>query len=161
MPDQKAWENFFDPEKILKTLGLGHRVNNVVEFGCGYGTFTIPTAKIIKGKIYALDIEPDMIRITKERARNNKLDNVEAILCDFINDGSNLPNETADYAMLFNILHIERPEHLLKEAWRVLKVRGRLGITHWNYDGSTPRGPSMSYTQRPLGSVYRSGLFST
>jgi len=149
MPDQKAWENFFDPEKILKTLGLGHRVNNVVEFGCGYGTFTIPTAKIIKGKIYALDIEPDMIRITKERARNNKLDNVEAILCDFINDGSNLPNETADYAMLFNILHLEQPGKLLNEARRVLKKDGKLGIIHWNCDPKTPRGPSMAIRPKP------------
>lgn len=149
MPGQNTWEDFFDPEKILKTLGLGHRVTNVVEFGCGYGTFTIPAAKIIQGKIYALDIEPDMVRITNERARSNKLDNVEAILCDFMVDGSSLPSESADYAMLFNILHLENPERLLSEARRVLKKNGRLGIIHWNYDLRTPRGPSMAIRPKP------------
>ena len=149
MPDQIAWENFFDPEKILKTLGLDNRINNVVEFGCGYGTFTLPAARIIKGKIYALDIEPEMIRITNERAKSNKLNNVEAILRDFMNHGSGLSNESADYVMLFNILHLEHPEQLLREAKRVLKKKGKLGIVHWNYDPKTPRGPSMTIRPKP------------
>ncbi|HLD56624.1 MAG TPA: class I SAM-dependent methyltransferase, partial [Candidatus Omnitrophota bacterium] len=149
MPDQSTWENFFDPEKILKTLGLDDRVNNVVEFGCGYGTFTLPAARIIKGKIYALDIEPEMIRITNERAKSNKLNNVRAILRDFMNHGSGLSNESADYVMLFNILHLEHPEKLLHEAKRVLKKKGKLGIIHWNYDPKTPRGPSMTIRPKP------------
>ena len=149
MPDQNTWEKFFDPGKILKTLGLDHQVNDVVEFGCGYGTFTIPAAKIIKGKIYALDIEPEMIRITKDRARISKLSNIEAILCDFMAEGSNLPSESVDYAMLFNLLHLERPERLLHEAKRVLKKNGKLGIIHWNYNPKTPRGPSMAIRPKP------------
>jgi ubiquinone/menaquinone biosynthesis C-methylase UbiE len=48
-----------------------------------------------------------------------------------------------DYAMLFNILHAEQPERLLREARRILAPHGLLGIIHWNYDPSTPRGPSM------------------
>ncbi len=149
MPDQNMWESFFDPEKVLTTLGLNNRINNVAEFGCGYGTFTLPAARMIKGKIYALDIEADMIRITKERAKNNQLNNVEAILCDFMGDGSNLPNESVDYAMLFNILHLENPERLLSEAKKILKRGGLLGIIHWNYDPKTPRGPSMDIRPRP------------
>jgi ubiquinone/menaquinone biosynthesis C-methylase UbiE len=38
---------------------------NVADFGFGYGTFTIPAAKIISGKIYAFDIEPEMIEAEK------------------------------------------------------------------------------------------------
>jgi ubiquinone/menaquinone biosynthesis C-methylase UbiE len=46
--------------------------------------------------------------------------------------------------MLFNILHAQERMALLLEAWRVLKPHGKLAIIHWNFDGSTPRGPSMS-----------------
>ncbi|MEW6075797.1 MAG: class I SAM-dependent methyltransferase [Candidatus Omnitrophota bacterium] len=143
MPEQGMWENFFDAKKILATLGLNTRVKNVAEFGCGYGTFTIPTAKIISGKIYALDIEPDMIRMTIEEAKKNKLNNVETMLRDFMAEGSSLPDESMDYVMLFNILHLENPKALLKEAGRILKKEGKLGVIHWNYDPTTPRGPSM------------------
>jgi hypothetical protein len=51
--------------------------------------------------------------------------------------------------MLFNILHAERPEVLLDEAFRVLKPSGLLAITHWKYDPTTPRGPSMEIRPRP------------
>ena len=53
MPEQKMWEKFFDLRKILVTLGIDKQTTDVAEFGCGYGTFTIPAAKIIRGKIYA------------------------------------------------------------------------------------------------------------
>ncbi|MFH0839272.1 MAG: class I SAM-dependent methyltransferase [Candidatus Omnitrophota bacterium] len=149
MPDKNMWENFFDAEKIVVTLGLDNQVNNVAEFGCGFGTFTIPAAKLIKGKVYAIDIEPDMIRATEEEARKHKLNNVETILRDFMVEGSGLPNASVDYVMLFNILHLENPEALLSESKRILKVGGKLGIIHWNYDPTTPRGPSMEIRPKP------------
>lgn len=68
---------------------------------------------------------------------------------DFVADGSGLPDGSADYVMLFNILHREQPETLLREAWRILSPRGRLGIMHWNYDPTTPRRPSMEIRPRP------------
>ena len=49
MPERDMWEKFFDPMRILATLGLNKKINDVAEFGCGYGTFIIPAAKIIKG----------------------------------------------------------------------------------------------------------------
>lgn len=149
MPEQDMWEDFFDAKKILVVLGLNGRVNNVAEFGCGYGTFTIPAAKIISGKIYALDIEPDMIRMTIEEAGKHKLDNVGTILRDFMAEGSGLPDESVDYAMLFNILHLENPKSLLRETERILKKGSKLGVIHWNYDPTTPRGPSMEIRPKP------------
>jgi len=149
MPERDIWEKFFNPHKTLATLGLNNQINNVVEFGCGYGTFTIPAAKIIKGKIYAFDIEPDMIRLTKEEAVKQGLTNVEVMQRDFMADGSGLKDESVDYAMLFNILHLENPITLLGEAERILKKVGKLGIIHWNYDPKTPRGPSMDIRPKP------------
>ncbi len=149
MPDREMWENFFDPRKTLKTLGVNNQINNVAEFGCGYGTFTIPTAEIIKGKIYTFDIEPDMVRMTGEKAKKNGLNNVQAVVRDFMMEGSGLANESVDYVMLFNILHLKGPEVLLNEANRILTKDGKLGIIHWNYDPATPRGPSMDTRPTP------------
>ncbi len=143
------WEEFFSPEKILATLGLNNKIYDVAEFGCGYGTFTIPTAKVIKGKVYALDIEPDMICVTNEEAKKHSLSNVQTVMRDFMTEGSGLPDESVDYVMLFNILHLEKPMILINEAKRILRDGGRLGIVHWNYDPKTPRGPSMDIRPKP------------
>ena len=149
MPECEMWERFFDPVKILTMLGINSQTGDVAEFGCGYGTFTIPVAKIIKGKIYAMDIEPDMIRITNEDAKKNGLNNVQTVLRDFMAEGSGLPDGSVDYALLFNILHLEKPMILINEAKRILKESGKLGIIHWNYDPITPRGPSMDIRPKP------------
>jgi len=149
MPKRDMWEGFFSPEKILTTLGLNNKVRDVAEFGCGYGTFTIPAAKVVKGKVYALDIEPDMIRLTDEEAKKQGLNNIKTIQCDFMEEGTGLPDKSVDYAMLFNILHLEKPIALITEAHRILKEGGKLGIIHWNYDPKTPRGPSMDIRPKP------------
>ena len=45
MPDEEMWSDFFDPAKILAIFGLDCGVQDMVEFGCGYGNFTLSAAK--------------------------------------------------------------------------------------------------------------------
>ncbi len=149
MPDEQTWESFFDPPLILARLGLTAACGCAVEFGCGYGTFTIPAARIISGTLDAIDIEAEMIAATKKKVEAAGLQNVQVWQRDFMAEGAGLPSASVDYVMLFNILHAERPMVLLEEAYRVLSFDGRVGIVHWNYDPSTPRGPSMSIRPRP------------
>ena len=149
MPEENVWCGFFAPEAILKKLGLTPACGDLVDFGCGYGTFTIPAARIVAGTVHALDVDPEMIAATRAKAEAAGLDNVRSCLRDFVADGTGLPDGSVDYAMLFNILHAESPDVLLGEAFRVLSPGGRLGIMHWNYDPTTPRGPSMDVRPRP------------
>jgi SAM-dependent methyltransferase len=149
MPDEEMWRQYFDVEAVLRILGLTSKCRDVVEFGCGYGTFTIPAARIISGTIHTLDIEPRMTDLVQSKAVAEGLQNVRVYLRDFVVDGTGLPSECADYVMLFNLLHAEQPERLLREARRVLVPGGLLGIMHWNYDPDTPRGPSMKIRPRP------------
>jgi hypothetical protein len=44
MPDEKMWAGFFDARRILVQLDFADSKKDVVEFGCGYGTFTIAAA---------------------------------------------------------------------------------------------------------------------
>ncbi len=71
------------------------------------------------------------------------------MIYDFIFEGSGLKDQSVNYAMLFNILHAEKPEGLLKEAYRILIPEGKLGVIHWNYDSKTPQGPLMAIRPRP------------
>ncbi len=149
MPDEGMWRGFFDAEAILTRLGLSAACRDVVDFGCGYGTFTIPAAGIVSGTVHALDIEAEMIQATKLKAQEAGLLNVKTYCHDFMIDGAGLPAASVEYAMLFNIIHTERPRVLLGEAFRVLKPSGLLAIIHWNYDPTTPRGPSLVIRPRP------------
>jgi SAM-dependent methyltransferase len=149
MPEEELWSTFFDPEAILTALDLTGEVRDAVDFGCGYGTFTIPAARRVSGIVYALDIEPDMIAATMRKARAANLTNIVAHQRDFFAEGTGLEPQSVDYAMLFNILHAEQPLRLLREAWRILVPGGRVGVIHWNYDPKTPRGPSLTIRPRP------------
>ena len=149
MPEEKVWGGFFDAKRIIKRMGITKGVKDIADFGCGYGTFTIPVAKMVNGKVYALDIDPEMTKETERKVRENRLSNVKTILRDFVSNGSGLKDGSVDYVMLFNILHAKEPEKLLREAYRILKNGGKLGIIHWNYDSTTPRGPPMNIRPKP------------
>ncbi|HWQ18571.1 MAG TPA: class I SAM-dependent methyltransferase [Methanotrichaceae archaeon] len=149
MPDETAWELFFKPDALLKEMEISRDIQDIAEFGCGYGTFTIPASRIVRGKVYAIDIEPGMIERVLKRSGGCSANNIETVLRDFISEGSGLPDESVDYVMLFNILHAEDPENLLKETYRILRSGGKAGIIHWNYDPLTPRGPPMEIRPRP------------
>ncbi len=149
MPPQQYWDSFFEPEEILDALMLHESRRNVVEFGCGYGTFTLPAAQRISGKVFAMDLDQRMLDATQINADAADLTNIECSLQDFVVDGSGLQDGAADYAMLFNILHLDDAISLLSEARRNLEQGGLLGIIHWIFDEDTPRGPPLDIRPRP------------
>jgi SAM-dependent methyltransferase len=149
MPAAQQWESYFDPPGVLDALG-GRRISgDAVEFGCGHGTFTVPTAQRASGTVYALDIDPDMVAATSARVGEAGLRNVVVEQRDFVSDGCGRQPRSASFALLFNILHIEDPVCLLKEAHRVLQPNGLAAIIHWNHDADTPRGPPLDIRPRP------------
>jgi hypothetical protein len=90
-----------------------------------------------------------MIVETKRRLGNAGLSNAVVKHRDFMANGSGLGDGSVGYAMLFNILHIETPVELLREAYRVLHPGGVAGIIHWKHDAKTPRGPSLAIRPTP------------
>lgn len=111
--------------------------------------FLRPAAQITGGTVHALDIEPEMIDVTRRRAQRAGLTNLDLCLRDFVTDGTGLADSTADFVMLFDLLHAEHPERLLRECRRILMPSGVLGVIHWNYDPETPRGPPMGIRSKP------------
>jgi SAM-dependent methyltransferase len=149
MPLVEQWESYFDAPGILDSLRFRQVSGDVIEFGCGYGTFTIAAARRTLGTFFALDIDPVMVAATGARVLQADLTNVVVQQRDFVTQGCGREPLSASVALLFNILHIENPVHLLKEAHRVLCFGGLVAIIHWNYDVRTPRGPPLNIRPRP------------
>ena len=149
MPEREYWESLFDVEGFLTRLGVGAQLGDVVELGCGYGTFTLPVALRVSGRVHAYDIEAEMVEETRMRVTAAQLGNVRLELRDVVNTGYELAAGSVDGVLLFNILHAAEPIGLLREAARVTRPGGRVLVAHWRSDVTTPRGPALDIRPRP------------
>ncbi len=149
MPEEAYWETLFDVRLILDRLGVDARLRDVVEFGCGYGTFTVPVAKRISGTLTTFDIDPAMVERTRQRAAAAGARNVMYVVRDVFAAGFGGEAECKDACLVFNILHCEEPVKLLAEAARLVRLGGIVLVIHWRFDPATPRGPSMEIRPRP------------
>jgi SAM-dependent methyltransferase len=149
MPEETYWESLFDVPLILDRLVVDHNIKNIVELGCGYGTFTLPIATRISGTLTTFDIEEALVARTRDRAKRAGLANVVCQVVDIVRDGFPVPSASQDACLLFNILHAEDPTSLLSEAARILRPDGVVLAIHWRHDPSTPRGPALDIRPRP------------
>jgi len=139
MPDEDYWESLFDVPLILARLGIDESMGDVAELGCGYGTFSIPIAMGIQGKLFTFDVDPEMLDRTRQRAVGLPID---CQLRDIMETGFGVQ---ADAALLFNILHCDRPVKLLRHAAAAAPM---VLVIHWRHD-KTPRGPDLAIRPRP------------
>jgi SAM-dependent methyltransferase len=149
MPEEAYWERLLDVPLILDRLGINRELRDVVELGCGYGTFTLPVARRISGVLATFDIEPAMVERTGQRAAQVGVSNIQYVVGDVFANGFGGESASKDACLLFNILHCEQPVRLLAEAARVVRPAGFVHVIHWRYDPATPRGPSMEIRPRP------------
>lgn len=149
MPEEAYWETLFNVPLILDRLSIDATLENVVELGCGYGTFTLPVARRIRGILEAVDIEPAMVERTRQRARAAGLSNLLCTVRDVMTEGFGGVPGSRDACLLFNILHGEEPVRLLTEAARAVRPGGWVLVIHWRYDPATPRGPALDLRPRP------------
>lgn len=149
MPDRDYWESLLDVPRILDRFGFGADTGDVAELGCGYGTFTVPLARRIRGAVHAFDIEPGMVDETQQRAVNAGVLNVHGSTRDVFVDGFGLDDGACDACLLFNILHGESPVDILREAHRVVRPGGTIAVIHWRTDIDTPRGPAAEIRPTP------------
>lgn len=161
MPEEAYWESLFDVELVLDRLGVDASLGDVVELGCGYGTFTLPVARRISGRLLSLDVEPAMVERTRQRLAAAGIGNVRCEVRDVVRDGFGCAPDSQDACLLFNILHCEEPVALLAAAAQTVRPGGWVLVIHWRYDPATPRGPSPDIRPRPnqiVGWAARTGL---
>jgi SAM-dependent methyltransferase len=149
MPGQDYWESLFDVTGILDALQVNSSLGDVVEVGCGYGTFTLPVARRIRGTLHAFDIDPAMVASTRQRISQGGAANVRVERRDVLAQGFALPASSVDAVLLFNILHAHNPVQLLRDSAAQVRPGGQLLVIHWRSDVATPRGPDLSIRPTP------------
>lgn len=125
-----------DPDKILKEAGLA--IGQIyADFGCGgLGHFVIPAASIVgvQGRVYALDVLKDTLVAVGERARAEKIINLQTVWGDLEHEQGTqeIPNTSVDLVSLVNITGLILLKlNVLKNIKRVLKKGGRLLLVDW------------------------------
>ena len=120
-----------DSHRLLSTLPIAfHHV--VADIGCGPGYLTIPLGKyLFDGKVFAIDVQKEMLDATQEALDAINLTNVEVMK----STERKLPleDQSLDGALAaFVLQEATSPVSLLKEAWRCLKKSGWLVILEWD-----------------------------
>jgi len=126
--DSTDRRKFLNPDSILKKAGLDSDTV-LADLGCGSGYFTIPASYMVK-KVYAIDVQKEMLDILSEKIRKEKLKNIETILSK--EASIPLPDNSVDVLFMANVFHeLDDRGGMLKEAKRILSGRGRLIIIDW------------------------------
>ena len=128
------------PLPVLEQLGL-NPADIFADIGCGIGYFTIPAAQFAasSSKVYALDTSAEMLAETQSRAAAAGVGNLVTVLTDEYD--LKLPDETATFALLVQVLHeIDDKPLFIKEIKRLLTCGGKIAIVEW-VKRPTEKGP--------------------
>lgn len=140
-PDRDEWQQ---PERIMDALLIADG-SRVADLGAGGGWFTIRLARRVgpNGRVYAEDIQRQMIDSINLRVANQRLTNVETILGTM--DDPRLP-DNLDAVLVVDTYPQFDEQHrasILRHVARALAPQGRLGIVDFKLDGVGGPGPPL------------------
>lgn len=135
--------NFSDPKNNVLQLGLREGMK-VGDFGAGSGHYAVSAAAIVgpEGRVYAVDIQEDILSRVRDFALEKGHRNVETVWGNFEKlGGTKLRDASLDAVILSNTLfQLDHREGAVAEIRRVLKSGGRLLVVDWAgaYGGMGP-----------------------
>ena len=135
---------FSDPAHNIAQFGL--RVgDHVADLGAGVGHHALSLAKVVdvSGKVYAVDLQKELLKELIARAREVGVINIIPIVADIEKPkGTGLEENSMDAVLISNILfQCDDRFAFLKEAFRILKPNGEALIIDWN-ESFKGMGPS-------------------
>lgn len=139
---------FSEPSKNIEQLGI-QAGQEIADLGSGSGAYTIASAKalISTGKVYAIDINKELLNKVKNEGIKQGLYNIEVIWGDIdAPNGTKLRDFSVDIALVCNILfQVENKDVLVKEVRRILKPGGRALVVDWSdsFGGIGPKPQSV------------------
>jgi len=142
------------PDIVLKTIGVKPGMI-IGEVGAGRGRYTVHIASRVgpSGRIYANDIDQNILRTLKMRCEGNGFTNVETILGTTTDP--KLPPGALDMVIMVNVVHeLDKPVELLKNVSPSLKQEGLIVIVEGNLDKATPSDTVGWYTRSKLLKIY-------
>ena len=101
-------------------------VDIVADIGAGTGYYTFKISqKVPQGKVYAIEIQDEMIAYLNKRKKESGIKNVEVIKGS--NRSLNLPDNSVDLAIMVDVYHeLEYPHEMLQAIYKSLKSTGKL-----------------------------------
>ncbi len=133
---------FSNPEKNVDQMGLLPTME-VADFGAGIGSYAIPLAKAVTaGKVYAIDVQKDLLTKLKNAAAQVRVFNIEIIVGDLEKlSGTHLKPESVDVVLASNVLfQTHEKKNVAQEMKRILKKNGRAIVIDWR-DSDNGIGP--------------------
>jgi SAM-dependent methyltransferase len=133
-PERDAWQK---PHAVIQALALKPDAR-VADLGAGTGYFSARLANMLpQGLVYAVDIEPDMVRYLEARAKRENLRNLTAVAG--APDDPRLP-EKVDLILLVDVYHhIEDRARYFRKLSGSLRPGGRIAVIDFKLD--SPEGP--------------------
>ena len=141
-PERDTWQM---PHEVIQALALKPGAV-VADIGAGTGYFAMRLAHMnAKGRVYAVDLEPDMVKYLAERAKKEGLKNLVAV--QGAHDDAKLPAKV-DLVLLVDVYHhIGKREAYFGKLAGALKPGGRIVIIDFNAISKT--GPPLSQRISP------------
>lgn len=126
-PDQAVQAMELLPDAVVADIGAG----------TGYFTFRLAT-RVPDGRVYAVDIQPDMLDIIRKRMQRRAVDNVLPVLGE-TNDPA-LPENAVDAVLLVDAYHeFDHPYEMMSGIVQSLRLGGRVYLIE--YRGEDPQIP--------------------
>lgn len=145
------------PMQLVRSLGL-KRGMNVADIGAGSGYFTRRIAPEIgpEGKVYAVDIQQEMLDIMQQKLRRYGIRNVVPVLGKI--DDPKLKENTIDLVIMVDVYHeFSHPHEMMQGIIRALKPDG---LVVWvEYRKEDPLVPIKELHKMSRGQVDREARF--
>lgn len=124
---------------MIASLGVKPGMT-VCDMGCGNGFYSVQLAKMVgeKGKVYAVDIQPEMLKMLEERAEKAKVANIAPVLGELWDP--KLPAGKIDLILLVDVYHeFSHPEQMLAAMRESLAPNGKIVLVEFR--GEDPEVP--------------------
>ena len=122
---------FSDPLKNIEQCGIQAGAE-IADFGSGSGHYSIAASRalISTGRVYAIDIQQELLSKLKNQAVREGLYNIEVIWGNIEKiSGTKLRDNSVDLVLLSNILfQLDDRETMVKEVKRVLRSSGKVMV---------------------------------
>jgi ubiquinone/menaquinone biosynthesis C-methylase UbiE len=148
--DREEREEEEHPDEVVANLDLGP-THVVADVGAGTGYFAFRIARRVPaGKVYAVDVQPEMVEILRRRVEEKKVPNVEAVLGT--ETDPKLPEAGVDVALMVDVYHeLSHPKEVLEALHRALRPGARLVLIEYRgEDPSVPMKPLHKMTEEQV-----------
>ena len=131
-------EREFEEQPSKAVAALGIKPGDVVaDVGAGSGYYTVRLAERVgpTGRVFATDIQPEMLSLLRTRVSRARLDNVELVLS--ADADPRLPEGLFDLVLMVDVYHeLARPQEVLRKLRASLKPDGRLVLVEFRKESA-------------------------